>query len=181
MRVLEVRRHTMRRKPGSHLSHDGIMLAREAARQLPLFSRVVTSTTARAVETAVAMGLQIDETLDGLGPIEDGIVAAIGWPSSFSEVRLAVDHHETVAAWGAKLNALWRDVVGAIGDGQQTIIITHGGALEIGVVSALPVFDHDKLGGAAGYCEGVRLKFEKGMWLGAEIIRMHGEGHMINN
>ena len=28
MRVLEVRRHSMRRKPGEHLSQDGIELAR---------------------------------------------------------------------------------------------------------------------------------------------------------
>ena len=42
MRILEVRRHTMRRKPGQHLSQDGIELARMVGDQSGPFDLVVT-------------------------------------------------------------------------------------------------------------------------------------------
>ena len=55
MRTLEVRRHTMRRKPGEHLSQDGINLARLVGDQSEPPSLVVTSDSPRALETAIAM------------------------------------------------------------------------------------------------------------------------------
>lgn len=61
MRVLEVRRHTMRSKPGKHLSQAGVSLARHVGETMGSFDRVVTSTLARAFETAIAMGFAVDE------------------------------------------------------------------------------------------------------------------------
>tara|TARA_B100000315_G_C14265232_1_gene446099 strand:+ start:124 stop:297 length:174 start_codon:yes stop_codon:yes gene_type:complete len=42
MRTLEVRRHTMRRKPGQHLSQDGIELARVVGDQSDSFDLDIT-------------------------------------------------------------------------------------------------------------------------------------------
>ena len=54
MRTLDIRRHTMRRKPGAHLSQDGIALARLIGENAGPYDLVVTSTIPRAVETAIA-------------------------------------------------------------------------------------------------------------------------------
>src|SRR5262245_22698841 len=53
-RLLEIRRHAERAKPGQHLSRAGIARSRIAgASGLPI-ARVVTSPSPRAVQTAVA-------------------------------------------------------------------------------------------------------------------------------
>ena len=56
MRTLEVRRHTMRRKPGQRLSQDGIELARLVGDGSGHFDLVVSSNVRRAIETTIAMG-----------------------------------------------------------------------------------------------------------------------------
>ena len=69
MRYLEVRRHSKRVRPGQHLSQWGVLLARRVGDELGPFDRVVTSPLPRCIETAVAMGFAVDETIEALaGP-----------------------------------------------------------------------------------------------------------------
>jgi hypothetical protein len=72
MRWLEVRRHSLTKKGaargrGSHLSAHGVALARAIGADLGSVAYVVTSASPRAVETAIAMGLAVDDTLDLVG------------------------------------------------------------------------------------------------------------------
>jgi broad specificity phosphatase PhoE len=69
MRWLEVRRHSLTkngaaRGRGSHLSAEGVALARLVGESLGPFARVVTSASPRAIETAVAMGFAVDDTVE---------------------------------------------------------------------------------------------------------------------
>ena len=69
MRWLGVRRHSMTKTGmtlgrGSHLSQEGVALARVVGESLHPFAYVVTNASPRAVETAVAMGLAVDDTVD---------------------------------------------------------------------------------------------------------------------
>jgi broad specificity phosphatase PhoE len=69
MRWLEVRRHSLTKKDagrgrGSHLSAEGVALARLVGGSLGPFARVVASASPRAVETAVAMGFAVDDTVE---------------------------------------------------------------------------------------------------------------------
>jgi hypothetical protein len=64
---LEVRRHSMTRKGatlgrGSQLSQEGVALARVVGECLGQFAYVVASASPRAIETAIAMGLAVDDT-----------------------------------------------------------------------------------------------------------------------
>jgi hypothetical protein len=68
MRWLEVRRHSLTKKGpargrGSHLSAQGIALARAVGAQLRPVAYVLTSASPRAIETAIAMGLAVDDTV----------------------------------------------------------------------------------------------------------------------
>ena len=69
LRWLEVRRHSLTNKGaargrGSHLSAEGVMLARLVGASLGPFASVVTSASPRAIETALAMGLAVDDTVE---------------------------------------------------------------------------------------------------------------------
>ena len=69
MRWLEVRRHSLTEKGaargrGSQLSAEGVALARLVGAVLGPFASVVTSASPRAIETAVAMGLAVDGTVE---------------------------------------------------------------------------------------------------------------------
>src|SRR6266545_2150702 len=83
MRWLEVRRHSLTRKDsardrGSHLSADGVALARLVGESLGPFASVVTSASPRAIETAVAMGFAVDDTVaEAHRRIWTSVVAAV--------------------------------------------------------------------------------------------------------
>jgi broad specificity phosphatase PhoE len=69
MRWLEVRRHSLTkadsaRGRGSHLSAEGIARARLVGASLGPFATVVTSASPRGIETAVAMGFAVDDTVE---------------------------------------------------------------------------------------------------------------------
>jgi len=61
MKILEIRRHSIRSKPGDHLSQQGVALARKIGEGMGPFAFVTTSTLPRAFETAIAMGFAVDE------------------------------------------------------------------------------------------------------------------------
>jgi broad specificity phosphatase PhoE len=67
MRRIEVRRHSITEKSrgsGSHLSQEGVALARRVGSSLGSFASVVTSASPRAIETALAMGYAVDDNVD---------------------------------------------------------------------------------------------------------------------
>jgi broad specificity phosphatase PhoE len=179
MRTLEVHRHTMRRKPGEHLSQDGILLARLVGSTSGPFSLVVTSAILRAVETAIAMGFEVNQTLDALGHFSDAL-REVGWPNSFARVAQAVAMGGSVGKFAEEQARLWRSVVEQIPDSQQALIITHGGFVELGAVATMPESNHGAWGDAIGFCEGVRLTFD-GDCRSCEILRVPEEYHLVEN
>ena len=56
MKILEVRRHSIRSPLSDHLNQTGVTLARLVGQNIGPFDRVVTSTLPRAFETAISMG-----------------------------------------------------------------------------------------------------------------------------
>ena len=160
MRHIEVRRHTMRTKPGQHLSVAGIQLARRVAKSLGSFDLVITSTVPRAYETAVAMGLDVDEQLKQLSLMGDAVDAEIPWPASFSEFAQVIPQGGATARFAEAQATLWRSIVQRLPDGGQALVITHGGVVEAGAVACMPDADHHAWGPHCGYCEGVCLGFD---------------------
>jgi len=180
MRTLEVRRHTMRRKPGAHLSLGGIELARLVAQGMGPFSLVVTSKIPRAAETAVAMGFEVGETLEELGHLPDEVLNEIGWPTSLDDVAKILARKGPSARFAKAQAKLWRSIAGKVPDGQHVLVITHGGFIEVGAVASLPEADFDAWGGAIGYCEGVRLVYD-GDNVRGEVLRVAAEHQLIEN
>ncbi len=168
----------MRRKPGQHLSQDGIDLARLVGAGAGPFSLVVTSPLPRAVETAIAMGFEVDETDEALGRIPSG--SGYGWPASFAGISEAVRPGGGAAKGAGEMASVWRSIVERVPESAQALIVTHGGIVELGAVAALPDCPHAAWGDAIGYCEGVRLTFDGG-FTGCEVLRVPDEYHLVEN
>src|SRR5947209_16043999 len=99
MRYLELRRHTMRTKPGQHLSQAGVSLARRVGEGLGPFQRVITSTLPRAFETALAMGFAVDEQHDLLGGMPGDVDEEIAWDAGFALLAQAVHRGGAVSLY----------------------------------------------------------------------------------
>ena len=180
MRMLEIRRHTMRRKPGAHLSQQGIDLARLIGGRSGPYSLVVTSTVPRAIETAIAMGFEVNETLEALGHLPEDAFAEIGWPRSFAQVAQAMKPGGPATQFAQAQASLWRMIAERIPDGQLGLIISHGLFVELGTRASLPEVDPATWGGPIGYCEGIRLVFDGGCRSG-EILRVDAALQLIDN
>lgn len=172
MRYLEVRRHTMRTKPGQHLSQAGVSLARSIGDDIGPFNLVVTSTLPRAFETAIAMGFAVNEEYEQLSYMGDDVDAEIVWSAGFAEFGRVIRQNGATARFARMQLELWRSIVGKIPDGSQALIITHGGIVEVGAVACLPDANHSVWGASCDYCEGVRMKIDGGDFADIDILRV---------
>jgi broad specificity phosphatase PhoE len=175
MRELEVRRHTMRIKPGQHLSQAGVDLARRIGATMKPFDRVITSTIPRAYETAVAMGFAADEQYAGLSVLPYGVEDEVAWDAGFAAFAEAVHRGGVTSHFAALLAAYWLRVMRELPDNGRALIITHGGITEAGAVACLPEADHAAWGPHCDYCEGVRLVYDDQRFTGAQILRVKRE------
>ena len=171
----------MRRKPGQHLSQDGIDLARLVGETAGPFSLVVTSHIPRAIETAIAMGFEVDEIDKGLAHIPTGVIASMAsWPTPFSAVSRVVKGGGLPADYATQIADTWRNIAERIPDSTRALVVTHGGLVEVGAVAAIPDHPHNEWGGPLGYCEGVRLTYDGG-FTDCEILRVPDEHHLVEN
>lgn len=172
MRTIELRRHTMRAKPGQHLTQAGVSLARRVGEGLGPFDRVITSPVPRAFETALAMGFAVDEELDALAQMGEGVDREIEWPASFGRIAAVMRRGGAAAAFGRRLARLLGEIAAGLPDGGSALVISHGGIVEAAAVACLPDADHAAWGDYCGYCEGVRLFSDGVRFVRGEILRM---------
>ncbi len=88
MRIIDHRRHTMRVKPGDHLSQPGVDLARRVGGTMGRYEIVITSLVPRAFETAIAMGFAVDEQWSVLFT-PPGIEDEVDWEKGCAEFARA--------------------------------------------------------------------------------------------
>jgi broad specificity phosphatase PhoE len=173
MRYLEVRRHTMRVKPGQHLSQEGVDLARRIGNMMGPFEIVLTSTLYRAYETALAMGFAVNDQLDELCPPSQDVEIDVGaWDAGFAAYGAAYKRNGAVRDYAEELAQLWHSIAIGMTDKGLALVITHGGVVEAGTVGCLPGLNYSGLGEVISYCEGVRLSFDGNNFIDAEVLRV---------
>jgi broad specificity phosphatase PhoE len=172
MRYVEVRRHTMRNKQGQRLSPEGLDLAEKVGDEMGPFAWVVTSTIPRAIETAVAMGYDVDEQYEELGTMDEGVDLEIRWPFTFAEAAYVIRKGGAAARFARQQADLWQSIAEELADGETALIITHGGIIELGAVACLPNADHQAWGVDCGYCEGIQLAFDGSKFVSAKVLRV---------
>ena len=178
MRVLEVRRHSHRVRPGQHLSQYGVHLARRLGKRLGPFHHVCTSPLPRCVETAVALGFAVDDTSphlagdDGRGEGFPGMTD-VDWEAGYAGFAHLLARHEAFASFAARQAALWRAVIQALPEGASALLVGHGGGFLAGpAVFCLPHAEHRLWGAVPSYCEGVRLHVDGDTFTAVEILRV---------
>lgn len=172
MKTIEIRRHSIRQKPGDHLSQQGVTLARLVGQNLGPFDRVVTSTLPRAFETAIAMGFAVDEQNELMSTTGDGVEREAPWPLSLAGYAEVVRNGGAAAKYANKLIEVYTKLANYLADERAALVVNHGGVAELGAVACLPDADHISWGSHFEYCEGIRLFWEDGKWVNGEILRV---------
>jgi broad specificity phosphatase PhoE len=172
MKIIEVRRHSLRAKPGEHLNQSGVTLARLVGQTLGPFDRVVTSTRPRAFETAIAMGFAVDAQIELLSTSGDDVEREVPWPQPFGAYAKAMYLGGAATRYGHQLADYYVDLANYLANDRAALVINHGGVLELGVVAAFPDADYESWGEAADYCEGVRLFWDDVKCVNAELLRV---------
>jgi broad specificity phosphatase PhoE len=172
MKTIEIRRHSMRTKPGDHLSQPGVTLARQVGQKLGPFDRVVTSTLPRAFETAIAMGFAVDEQNELMSSYGDAVEMEAPWPQSPAHYAAIIYKGGATSRYANQLAGFYYELAEAIPDGRAALVINHGGIVEMGAIACLPHAAHALWGPHFDYCEGVRLIWVEGKFLEVEILRV---------
>jgi phosphohistidine phosphatase SixA len=170
-KFIEIRRHSLRRPPAPHLIQEGVTLARQVGEIIGPFELVVTSTAARAFETAIAMGFAVDREQDFLSRLPDDVDAVLPWPQPFEAYHLAQDH-PVVAKHLSKLQRFYAKIALELREGGSALVVCHGGIVEMSAVACVPDAGQTAFGPQIEYCEGVRLTWDKGSFQRAELLRL---------
>jgi broad specificity phosphatase PhoE len=172
MKILEIRRHSMRNVPEAHLNQTGVTLARLVGENLGLFDHVVTSMLPRAFETAIAMGFAVNIQNELMSSFGDDVMAEAPWPLSFAEYASIVRRNGAAGKYANQLAKVYAGITGYVSEGRAALVVNHGGVLELGVTACLPETNFDSWGGAVNYCEGVRLFWDDGKFTRGEVLRV---------
>ena len=172
MKTIEIRRHSIRSKPGQHLSQQGVTLARLVGQNLGPFDRVVTSTLPRAFETAIAMGFAVDEQNELMSSYGDAVEMEAPWPKTPREYAKVLRKDGAAAHYAGLLVRFYVQLVDYLADGRAALVVNHGGIAEMGAVACLPNAEHAAWGPHFECCGGVRLFWNDGKFVDAEILRV---------
>jgi broad specificity phosphatase PhoE len=171
MKILEIRRHSIRSQLGDHLNQSGVTLARLVGQNIGPFDRVITSTLPRAFETAVAMGFSVDEQNELMNTYGGSVANEAPWPQPFGNYAEIIKEDGAAARYAKKLAKYYADVMDFISEGRSALVINHGGVVELGVVGCLPDADFSTWGDSVEYCEGARLYWDD-RFIRAEVLRV---------
>ena len=173
MKILEIRRHSIRSAMSDHLNQTGITLARLVGQNIGPFDRVVTSTLPRAFETAIAMGFAVDEQNELMNTYGREVEHEAPWPQPFVNYAEIITKKGAVSRYAQKLVRYYQSVLEVISESRSALVINHGGVVELGVVGCLPHVDFSTWGDSVSYCEGARLFWEDGRFVNAEVLRVN--------
>ena len=183
MSTIEIRRHACTKKgegrgKGSHLSAEGVALARQIGGAIGPFDLVLTSPVPRALETAIAMGFAVNDQLEVLGDLSPAVLAEIGhqerwaWEEPFVTFAHFVRQGGPMTRMGERQREAWVRALESVPSGGRVLIISHGRIIETGLVTCIPDGDFAAWGGSFHHCEGVRMTFEGGRFQEVQLLRV---------
>jgi broad specificity phosphatase PhoE len=174
MRTIEIRRHSLTKKGlerghGTHLSQEGVLLARRIGDELGSFDRVLASPEPRARETALAMGYAVTAEPAILSEFPLEVLAVIGhhdrwsWQDPWLRFAHLTQTDPAVRTFSYGLRACWVDALQSLPEDGRMLVLGHGRSLELGVVACLddePSPGWGSWGEPLRHCEGVQMHFD---------------------
>lgn len=172
MKILEVRRHSIRSLGGDHLSQKGVTLARMVGQGVGPFDFVSTSTLPRAFETAIAMGFAVHEQNELMNTYGGSVEREAPWPMPFFHYSEVVKQAGAASQYAYRLFDYYAGIMARLEEGGSALVINHGGVVELGVTACLPKTDFLPWGDSVDYCEGARLFWDDGKFVSGEALRL---------
>ena len=172
MRTIEIRRHSIRNRLEPNLSEQGVTLARLIGVEMGKFDRVVTSPAPRAVQTAQAMGFDVDEQAEIIATFGDDVEAECPWPASFADYAAVYHQGGATFFYARRLADFYTKLAESLPEGGAALIVNHGGVVELSAVGCLPAADFSVMGDYVECCEGVRLTWESGKFTTLQVLRV---------
>ncbi len=173
MKYLEHRRHSIREKPGPHLNHDGVKLARKVGDTMGEFDYVVTSMIKRTWETALVMGYAIDEMRPELIVFGDDVNRELMQETTFSGLKAKYDSEEVIREYAYFQLQFIKQMLNKIEDGKSLLIVSHGLIIDIPLLDMFPNDDHATWGSIFDYCEGYKVKYDGEKFLDLDLMRVN--------
>ena len=181
MLTVEIRRHSFTKKGaargrGSHLSHEGVRAARALGASLGRFDHVVASTSPRTMETAIAMGAAVDDTMEMPSPVETGEIEFHlwrEWDDPFTTVRQLARESDAVDSYLTAEVERLRTATARLGDGGRVLVIGHGGWIESVVAAMLEPAILPMLGGSFWHLDGIRLAIDGASPVSVQAVDRH--------
>lgn len=181
MKTIDVLRHTMRSKPGQHLSQAGIDLAREVGKRLGPYDLVVASPLPRAIETALVMGYAVTDFVEEISDMPEDVGAAIGWPAAFAHIAAVLARGGAPAKFARMQARAWEAIAEKLAEDGRALVISHGGIIEMGAVALFGEPGPQCWGEALAYCEGVRLTFDGDRLTELAVLRLPETQRLVSN
>lgn len=172
MKIIEIRRHSMRDPGGEHLNQQGVALARKVGSDIGPFDFVATSALPRAFETAIAMGFAVDEQDELMNSYGAAVEREAPWPLPYFHYAEIVKQDGPASQYAYRLMDYYTGILSRIPEGGSVLAINHGGVVELGVVACLPDADFSAWGESVDYCEGARLYWDDGRFTRGEVLRV---------
>ena len=177
---LIVLRHSLTRKrrdardSGSHLSPEGVRLARAMGATLPTIDYVAVGELPRHLETALALGCAVDERVSWPSGYVEGVV---GHHDQWSWRQPFVHYAELLAQSSELADVVqvhlshWQRVLNVLPDGGTALVISSGGSIEPVLVGALPEAEHSGWGAALHQLEGASLTWDGEAFTSVRFLR----------
>jgi broad specificity phosphatase PhoE len=183
MRTIEIRRHSYTKKGdgrgrGSHLSPEGVILARTVGQSLGPFELVLTSAIPRTLETALAMGFAVSDQLEVLGEIPSAVAEEIGhhdrwnWDKPFIRFAEFIKRNGPTAEMGREQREVWQLALESVPTDAHVLIISHGRVIESGLATCFPDTDFSTWGAPFEHCEGVVMNYAEGQFSNPQFRRI---------
>jgi len=182
VKVIEVRRHSLRDKEGN-LSEEGRKFAQKAALTLEgNYNKIISSPSARTIQTAEAFGfknIEKDDRFSGL-PSEkitphEGRVEETRTAKNLTLLQTYYEVPETrsiLEEWGKNFLQSIISLSKELADGGRALIVSHSGSIEPATLAALNKSSLNEIGGQFSECEGAKFFIDAGIVRRVDIIRL---------
>lgn len=174
MKYLEIRRHSIRVKPSKHINQEGVNLARSIGQTIGQCYLVITSTSPRAIDTAIAMGYAVDEQYDELliNLDEDATKELKGVANFIDFYEIVMKKNSAISKIADIQTKLYKRIANKLPENEKALIISHGGQIESAITLCVPNIDYKSWGHGLNCCEGVLLSYNEEKFVNAKILRI---------
>lgn len=170
-KIIEHFRHAVRSKPSPHLSESGVKTARRIGEKLGPYDLVVSSPKWRAVETAVAMGFAVHETLDFLEDIPGDVNDLVSYDAGFSAFYQGRLKHTEIQKYLEKMRKQLLALLERVPKDGKILLTSHGGVVEWSAIAFIPE-EAATWGKELDKCEGIRLEFHSSGKITGKALRL---------